>query len=61
MRELFFCQNASCQRRHCLCHPDGRHWRDLSLWGAPRATFDGITPCGGYISVKDRRLYGIGY
>lgn len=63
MRELRYCLNEACHKRHCLCHPSQRHWKDPAKRGReerPEPVFhDGGTPCGGYIPLFERKKYNI--
>lgn len=66
MKELIFCLNEACSKRHCLCHQRQRHWKDLSVLdgGTVRpesVLFVGNTPCKGYIPQYERRKYNIKY
>ena len=65
MKELIYCTNTECGKKHCLCHSDNKHWAEINK----RATLDGIiirkeyndgiTPCKGYISRIKRNKYNI--
>jgi hypothetical protein len=64
MRDLKYCLNEACSKKHCLCHQRQKHWTSSSKTGGEtRATalFEGRTPCKGYIPQYDRKKYNINY
>ena len=61
-KELVFCLNGGCEKRHCLCHPSGRHWRSADRRMSCRhGHFGGETPCEGYVPRYERHKYNIDY
>jgi hypothetical protein len=65
MRDLKYCLNEACSKKHCLCHQRQKHWKDPSVLdgGTARASalLDGNTPCKGYVPQYERRKYNIKY
>lgn len=66
MKELIFCLNEACSKRHCLCHQRKKHWKDPSKKDGetvrPESVlFVGNTPCKGYVPQYERKKYGINY
>ena len=66
MKELIFCLNEACSKRHCLCHQRKKHWKDPSKKDGetvrPESVLlDGNTPCKGYVPQYERKKYNINY
>lgn len=66
MRDLKYCLNEDCSKRHCLCHQRQRHWKDPSkkdgeIVRPESVLLDGNTPCKGYIPQYERKKYNINY
>lgn len=66
MKELIFCLNEACSKRHCLCHQRQKHWtapskKDGETVRPESVLFVGNTPCKGYVPQYERKKYGINY
>lgn len=59
MRDLKYCLNEACSKKHCLCHQRQRHWtypskKDGETVRPESVLFEGNTPCNK--SIEDKMI-----